>query len=382
MTDSPLLTQPLKIRGLELRNRIVISPMCQYSAEDGVMNDWHLAHLGQFAIGGAGLVFTEATAVEARGRITHGDTGLWDDGQIERFKRVMDFIRARGAAAGVQLGHAGRKASMQRPWYGNGPLDEDDLKRGDQPWETIGPSPLPVGEGWIVPREIPAEEIHTLVDNFAAAAKRALSAGADVAEIHGAHGYLIASFLSPVSNRRTDRYGGDINGRMRLALEVTEAVRAVWPDDRPLFFRISAVDGAEDGWSLEDSVVLARELKGLGVDVVDCSSGGIAGAATAAGVKRRPGFQVPFADRIRHEAGLMTQAVGLITHPLQAEEILQEGRADLIAIGREALNDPHWPLHAAAALGADPDYEAWPKQYGWWLVRRAQSSEFYRPPES
>jgi 2,4-dienoyl-CoA reductase-like NADH-dependent reductase (Old Yellow Enzyme family) len=382
MTDSPLLTRPVCIRGLELRNRIVISPMCQYSAKDGVMNDWHLAHLGQFAIGGAGLVFTEATAVEARGRITHGDTGLWDDGQIAPFKRVMDFVKAQGAATGVQLGHAGRKASMQRPWYGNGPLDEADFARGDEPWETIGPSPLPVGEGWIVPREIPTGEIPALVDNFAAAARRALAAGVDVAEVHGAHGYLIASFLSPVSNRRTDRYGGDIKGRMRLALEVTEAVRGVWPEDRPLFFRISAVDGADDGWSLDDSVVLARELKALGVDVVDCSSGGIAGAATAAGVKRQPGFQVPYAERIRGEAGLMTQAVGLITHPLQAEEILREGRADLIAIGREALDDPHWPLHAVMTLGADPDYETWPKQYGWWLVRRAQSSEFYRPSES
>jgi len=211
--------------------------------------------------------------------------------------------------------------------------------------------------------------------------KSALAAGADVVEIHGAHGYLIASFLSPVSNRRTDQYGGDRDGRMRLALEVTEAVRGVWPEHKPLFFRISAVDGSDEGWSLDDSLVLVRALKGLGVDVVDCSSGGIAGPATAAaGAKRQPGFQVPFADRIRNEADMMTQAVGLITHPQQAEAILREGRADLIAIGREALDDPHWPVHAAAMLGADPDYERWPKQYGWWLVRRAQSSEFYSPP--
>jgi 2,4-dienoyl-CoA reductase-like NADH-dependent reductase (Old Yellow Enzyme family) len=381
MTDNPLLMTPIRIRELELRNRTVISPMCQYSAaEDGMMTDWHLAHLGQFAMGGAGLVFTEATAVEARGRITHGDPGLWDDEQIAPFRRVFDFIKAQGGATGVQLAHAGRKASMQRPWFGNGPLNDADIERGDLPWETIGASAIPVDEGWIVPREIPASEIPALVDNFAAAAKRALAAGADVIEIHGAHGYLIASFLSPVSNRRADQYGGDIQGRMRLALEVTEAVRGVWPAGKPLFFRISAVDGSDDGWSLDDSVVLARSLKGLGVDVVDCSSGGIAGAATAAGAKRQPGFQVPFADRIRRDADMMTQAVGLITHPLQAEAILQEGRADLIAIGREALDDPHWPLHAAAMLGADPDYETWPKQYGWWLVRRAQTSEFYTPP--
>lgn len=381
MADHPLLTSPIRIRSLELRNRTVISPMCQYSAEDGMLTDWHLAHLGQFAMGGAGLVFTEATAVEERGRITHGDAGLWNDAQIEPFKRVFDFIKSQGAAAGIQLAHAGRKASMQRPWYGNGPLNDTDIERGDRPWEIIGASPLPVDEGWLVPREISTGEIPALVDRFADAAKRALQAGADIIEIHGAHGYLIASFLSPISNRRTDRYGGDRPGRMRLALEVTEAVRGVWPDNKPLFFRISAVDGAEGGWSLDDSVNLAHALKGLGVDVVDCSSGGISGSATAAGVKRQPGFQVPFADRIRREADMMVQAVGLITHPEQAEVILREGRADLIAIGREALHDPHWPLHAAAILGADPDYEAWPKQYGWWLVRRAQTSEFYHSKE-
>ncbi|TNF86349.1 MAG: NADH:flavin oxidoreductase/NADH oxidase [Gammaproteobacteria bacterium] len=380
MTEHPLLLTPLRIRELELRNRIVISPMCTYSAEDGMMNDWHLAHLGQFAIGGAGLVFCEASAVEERGRITHGDVGIWKDEQIAPIKRVFDFVKAHGARTAIQIAHAGRKASMQRPWFGSGPLDDTDRARGDLPWEIVGASPIPVDEGWLLPRELASDEIPALIEQWVAAARRALATGADVLEIHGAHGYLLASFLSPISNRRRDRYGGDRAGRMRLPLEISEAVRAVWPDDKPLFFRISAVDGAENGWNLDDSVVLARELKALGVDVVDCSSGGISGAATAAGVKRQPGYQVPYAERIRKDADLITQAVGLITHPLQAEEILREQRADLIAIAREALNNPHWALHAAAALGADPEFEDWPTQYGWWLVRRERSSVFYQPP--
>jgi len=380
MTDHPILFSPISIRSLQARNRIVISPMCQYSAIDGLLNDWHLAHLGQFAAGGAGIVLTEATAVEKRGRITHGDAGLWNDRQIEPFRRVLDFVKAQGAAAGIQLAHAGRKASMQRPWFGNGPLGEQDFERGDLPWEIVAPSAIAVDDGWIVPKELAASDIPGLVENFASATRRALAAGADVIEIHGAHGYLIASFLSPVSNRRNDRYGGDRQGRMRLALEITEAVRAVWPQDKPLFFRISAVDGSENGWNLNDSIVLGKELKRLGVDVIDCSSGGIAGSATAARDKRQPGFQVPFAERMRRDVGIMTQAVGLITHPRQAEEILANGQADLVAIGREALSDPHWPLHAAAALGTDPGYGKWPNQYGWWLAARDRTSEFYRPP--
>jgi 2,4-dienoyl-CoA reductase-like NADH-dependent reductase (Old Yellow Enzyme family) len=372
------LFSPIALRGTEPRNRIVISPMCQYSAVHGVPNDWHLVHLGKFATGGAGIVFAEATAVEARGRITHGDLGLWDDGQIAAHKRIVDFLEAEGALAAIQLGHAGRKASMQRPWFGNGPLDESDLARGERPWEIVAPSPLPVDEGWLLPHELSAAEIAGLVESWVAASERALRAGYNVLEIHGAHGYLIQSFLSPIGNKRTDGYGGDLKGRMRFALEVTEAVRTAWPENRPLFFRVSAVDDIAGGWQLEDSIVLARELKARGVDVVDCSSGGIAGSATAARVKRRPGFQVPYAEALRREAGVMTQAVGLITHPKQAEEILQRGQADLIAMGREALYDPYWPRHAAAALGVDPEFEGWPAQYGWWLVRRARSCELYR----
>jgi len=378
--QTPHLFSPLEIRSVRLRNRVVISPMCQYSAHEGMLADWHLVHLGRFATGGAAVVFTEATAVQKRGRITHGDAGLWSEEQIAPHAQVAHFVQRHGAVPAIQLAHAGRKASMQRPWFGNGPPDEADILRGDIPWQAVGPSAVPVADGWPEPRPLTAREIRDVVEEFAAAAQRALRAGYQIAEVHGAHGYLIQSFLSPLSNRRNDAYGGDLKGRMRLALEVTEAVRAVWPDDLPLFFRVSSIDGVEGGWSLDDTVVLARELKALGVDVIDCSSGGIAGSATAARQKRQPGFQVPFAERVRRETAMMTQAVGLITHPLQANEILADGRADLIAIGREALVNPSWPLQAAEALGYDPEWAEWPEQYGWWLVRRQQTSEFYQPP--
>jgi len=376
----PLLFTPIDLAARRARNRVVVSPMCQYSAEEGVPNDWHLVHLGKFATGGAGIVFIEATAVERRGRITHGDTGLWDDSQIDAHKRIVDFVQGHGALAAIQLAHAGRKASIQRPWFGNGPLGEADIARGDAPWDVVGASTVPVGEGWLVPHELSVGEIEELIQNWISAAKRAIDAGYDILEVHGAHGYLLQSFLSPIANKRNDAYGGDLKGRMRLPLEVVEAVRPVWPEDRPLFFRVSSVDGVEGGWTLDNSLAFARELKARGVDVVDCSSGGILGAATAAKGKKQAGFQVPFAEKIRAEADIMTQAVGLITHPRQAEEILRQGKADLIAIGREALYDPYWPHHAAVVLGADPEFENWPEQYGWWLVRRAKSSEFYQEP--
>ncbi|NKX45442.1 NADH:flavin oxidoreductase/NADH oxidase [Roseicyclus persicicus] len=380
MTDLPHLFRPLALRGIETRNRVVISPMCQYSAHEGHLEDWHLVHLGRFAIGGAGIVFTEATAVQKGGRITHGCPGLWTDSQIPGHARVAQFALRHGAIPALQLGHAGRKAGMQRPWFGNGPLGPDDLARGDMPWTPVGPSALPVAEGWPVPHALTPAEIVTLVDDYAAAARRAREAGYRIVEIHGAHGYLVHSFLSPLSNTRGDAYGGDLRGRMRLALEIAEAVRAAWPEDLPLFFRTSAVDGPPEGWSLDDTVVLARELKARGVDVVDCSSGGIAGAATAsAGQKRKPGFQVPYAERVRREVGLPTMAVGLITHPVQAEAILAGGRADLIAIAREALADPMWALHAARVLGHDTGYADWPQQSGWWLALRDRTSEFYDP---
>jgi len=369
------LFEPIVLRGVTARNRIVISPMCQYSARDGIANEWHLVHLGKFAVGGVGIVFAEATAVVPEGRITHGDLGLWSDAHAQALKPLVAFQKAQGAVPAIQIGHAGRKASMARPWYGNGPLGSADLARGDTPWPIVAPSPEPVGPGWLMPQAMSAAAIAELTRAFAAAAGRADAAGFEALEIHGAHGYLIASFLSPVSNHRNDGYGGDRAGRMRIALEVAAAVRTIWPASKPLFFRISTVDGAEGGWSVEDSVALALELKARGVDVVDCSSGGIAGSATAAGVKRRPGFQVPYAARLKRESGLATMAVGLILDGPQAEAILQAGDADLIAIGREALHDPFWALHAAEALGVGPDFGLWPPQYGWWLERRAATTQ-------
>jgi len=382
MTATPYLFQPLTLRGITTRNRVVISPMCQYSAHDGHMDDWHLAHLGRFAIGGAGIVFTEATAVQKNGRITHGCPGIWSDSQIPGHARVAQFALRNGAIPAIQLGHAGRKGGMQRPWFGNGPLNEADFARGDMPWTPVGASAVPVAEGWPVPHELSIDEIGTLLDDYEAAARRALAAGYKIAEIHGAHGYLVHSFLSPLSNKRTDTYGGSLAGRMRLALEIAQRVRNVWPDDLPLFFRTSAVDGVPEGWTLDDTVVLAGELKRIGVDVMDCSSSGIAGAATAGGGQRRqPGFQVGYAERVRKDVEMTTMAVGLITHAQQAEAILAEGRADLIAIGREALVDPNWALHAARALGHDTLFATWPKQAGWWLAGRQKTSDFYKPPE-
>ena len=380
MTTIPHLFRPVKLRGIEARNRVVISPMCQYSAHEGHMDDWHVVHLGRFATGGAGIVFTEATAVQKSGRITHGCPGLWTDSQIPVHARITEFAKRNGAIPAIQLAHAGRKSGMQRPWFGNGPLNDDDLDRGDMPWTPVGPTSLPVAEGWPMPHALSERDIEQLIADFVSAAKRALAAGYLIAEVHGAHGYLLHSFLSPLSNKRNDKYGGDLSGRMRLALEVTAAVREVWPDELPLFFRTSAVDGTPEGWSLEDTVVLATELKRIGVDVMDCSSSGIAGSATAgAPKKRQPGFQVGYAERVRKDTDMVTMAVGLITHPSQAEEILAQGRADLIAMGREALVNPMWALHAAQALGMDPQFDMWPKQSGWWLASRAKTSDFYTP---
>lgn len=370
--QTPSLFTPIALRGSTLRNRAVLSPMCTYSARDGIADDFHLVHLGKFALGGFGLIFFEATAVHERGRITHGDLGLWHDGQIAPLRRIADFLRQHGAVPAIQLAHAGRKASMQRPWRGNGPLGKSDFDAGDLPWPVVGPSALALDEGWLVPHQLSTGEMDSLKEDWRTAALRALEAGFDVAEVHGAHGYLLHEFLSPISNRRDDAYGGDLAGRMRFPLEVAEAVRAAWPADKPLFFRISAVDGIDMGWTLEDSVVLARELKQRGVDVIDCSSGGLLGSATAARIPRGPGFQLPFAQRVRRESGVATMAVGLILTAQQAEDALNDGVADLVAIGREALFDPSWPLHAEQALAPDEAFRSWPEQYGWWLERRAR----------
>jgi 2,4-dienoyl-CoA reductase-like NADH-dependent reductase (Old Yellow Enzyme family) len=346
------LLAPLTLREITLRNRIAVSPMCQYSSEDGFANDWHLVHLGSRAAGGAGLVCMEAAAVEPRGRISPSDLGIWKPEHIEFLARITRFLHSQGAAAGIQLAHAGRKGSTRRPWEGGGVQPESDGG-----WQCVAPSAVPFGAGDPVPDELSKAGIHSLIDAFRDAAGRALRAGFDVVEIHGAHGYLIHQFLSPLSNRRTDEYGGTLDNRLRLALEVTEAVRGVWPARLPLFFRISATDWVPGGWTADDSVALARRLQALGVDLVDCSSGGNAADAR---IPLGPGYQVPFAERIRRETGILTGAVGMITTPQQADEIVRQGQADLVLMAREFLRDPYFPLHAASALGGKP---APPLQY-------------------
>jgi 2,4-dienoyl-CoA reductase-like NADH-dependent reductase (Old Yellow Enzyme family) len=359
------------IRAVTLPNRIVLAPMMQCKASEGFANDWHFAHFAKFALGGFGTVMTEAVAVEPRGRITYGDLGLWSDDFIPGLRRITDFIHAQGAVAAIQLAHAGRKACWQRPWEGNGPLTMADAARGEPPWGLVGPSALSVGESYQVPEALSIQEIQQLIKKFGDAARRADDAGFDVIEIHGAHGYLIASFLTPLVNNRVDDYGVDRAGRMRFALEVVEEIRANWPQHKPLFFRISAEDGGgEGGWSLDDSVVLSIALRKAGVDIVDCSSGGLRTSATLANQARGPGYQVPFAERIRREGGVPTMAVGLILDGPQAEAIIRNDQADLVAIGRQAMFDPFWPHHAAQTLKSDTHFEAWDPSAGWWLDKR------------
>ncbi|MEU3753276.1 NADH:flavin oxidoreductase/NADH oxidase [Streptomyces olivoreticuli] len=349
------LFEPLTLRSLTIPNRVWMAPMCQYCAADhgpdmGVPTDWHFAHLAARAVGGAGLILTEATAVSPEGRISPADLGLWNDRQVEAFRRITSFLEANGAVPGVQLAHAGRKASTDRPWRGGGPVGPEA-----HGWTTVAPSPLPFAEGDPTPHEMTTEDIGRVVRDFAAAAQRALAAGFKVVEIHGAHGYLINEFLSPHSNHRTDEYGGSFENRTRLALEIVDAVRAVWPEELPVFFRISATDwltenpqDAREGWTADDTVRLAKELAAHGVDLLDTSTGGNTPDAT---IPTAPGYQVPFAARVRDETGLPVAAVGLITDPHQAEEIVSSGRADAVLLGRELLRNPYWPLQAAAALG-------------------------------
>ena len=366
------LFEPFEVRGLTLKNRAVVSPMCQYSAMDGMLNDWHVVHLGQFAMGGTGLVIIEATAVEQRGRITYGDSGLWSDAHMEPMRKVVEAIKSRGAAAGIQLAHAGRKASISRPWEGDCPLSPREIAKGEVPWDIVGASAVPFDDGWLVPHELSVPEIGEVVEAWKAAARRAVEVGFDMIEIHSAHGYLGHSFLSPLSNRRTDAYGGDRDGRMRFTLEVVEAVRGVIPDDMPLFLRLSCIDGKKDGWAIEDSVALAGKAKALGVDVIDCSSGGIAGYGENILPPPTPGYQVEHAATVRREAGIATQAVGLIVDPAQAETILRSGAADLVALARELLHNPYWTRHAALSLDEPDAFADWPIQYGHWLGLRAQ----------
>jgi len=348
---APHLFSPFTVRAVTLRNRIVVSPMCQYSSQDGAATDWHLVHLGSRAVGGAGLIFVEATAVEPRGRISPEDSGLWDDRHVEPLARIVRFCQGQGAAMGMQLAHAGRKGSSQRPWEGGKPLQDG------RAWETVAPSAIPFGEGWPAPRALRREEIGETAAAFGRAAGRARAAGFDVLELHAAHGYLIHAFLSPLSNTRSDEYGGSFDNRCRLLFEVVEAVRREWPADRPLFIRLSCTDWIEGGWSGEDTVALARLLQGRGVDVIDCSSGNLSPAQK---MPATPGYNVPFAERVRREAGMAAAVVGLITGVQQAQGIIAAGQADLVVMAREMLRAPYWPLHAALALGADVP---WAPQY-------------------
>jgi 2,4-dienoyl-CoA reductase-like NADH-dependent reductase (Old Yellow Enzyme family) len=370
---------PFTVRGLTLKNRVVVSPMCQYSAIDGVATDWHLVHLGRFALGGAGLVFVEATGVEPRGRISPGDMGLWNDVQARALSRIADFLKANGAAAGIQLAHAGRKGSTRRPWDGGAELGLEDAAKGEPAWETLAPSALPFADTYPLPKAMSTADMAELIIAFREAARRADDAGFDVVEVHAAHGYLLHEFLSPLSNHRTDGYGGDLAGRMKFPLEVVETVRAVWPADKPLFIRISASDYVEGGWTVEDSVVFAKAAKALGVDVVDCSSGGNTPTPPAL----YPGYQVPFAEAVRQGADVATMAVGLILDAALAEAIIAGGKADLVALARPALDDPNFAIHASAALTGAPDYSLAPLPAKSGLDRLAQSLRHMTPaPET
>lgn len=348
-----MLFTPFPLRSLTLRNRIVVSPMCQYSSTDGHANDWHLVHLGGLAVGGASLVISEATAVLPEGRISPHDLGIWDDAHVPMLRRITDFIHAQGAASGIQLAHAGRKASTARPWEGGGMVSP-----ADGGWENVmAPSAMAFADNYPQPHAMTDGDIARVVEGFRDAARRALAAGFQVAEVHAAHGYLLHEFLSPLSNHRTDAFGGSFDNRARLTLEVARAVRAVWPAELPLFVRLSGTDWVPGGWDIDETVQLAKRLAAEGVDLVDCSSGGLAAGAR---IPLGPGYQVPFARRVRHEAGIATGAVGLITSSAQAEQVVADGDADVLLLARELLRNPRWPLQAARELGAEV---AWPRQY-------------------
>ncbi len=365
---NPALFSALSLRGLTLENRIVLSPMCQYLAEDGHVTAWHSAHHGHFSMTGIGLAFVEATGVLRDGRITHGCTGIWEDSHIPGLRGIVDIYHARGIPCGIQIGHSGRRGSAERPWDGAAPIRREG--GNEAAWSTIGPSPLPERDGYPAPRELSRSDIAELTTAFEAATRRAVQAGFDIIEIHGAHGYLLHSFMSPVSNRRADRYGGSLAGRMRFPLEIARAVRAICPDDMPVFYRASCVDGIENGLEIHDTIALARELKLAGIDVIDCSAGGMAGPATLSTSRITPGYMVPHAEAIRRQAGIATMAVGAIIDPHQAEAIITDGKADLVALAREMMADANWPYRAACRLGVENPHAVLPPQYAFYLERR------------
>jgi 2,4-dienoyl-CoA reductase-like NADH-dependent reductase (Old Yellow Enzyme family) len=353
------LFDPLRLRSLKLSHRIM---------------DWHLVHYGRMAMGGAAMVMLESTAVEPTGRIGYSCLGIWNDDQLASLRRIARFIKAQGCVPAIQINHTGRKGSWRRPWHGYAPLDQEDVDlRSEPPWSVQGPSPLPVSNGKPPPLEMTAAAIQDNIASWVQAARNADLAEFDALEIHAAHGYLVHQFLSPISNHRNDAYGGSNTGRMRFPLELVEAVRAAWPAEKPLLVRVSAVDGVDGGLTIEDTIAFSRELAKLGVDLVDCSSGGIGGLATVSRIPRGPGFQVPFAQAVRREAGIRTIAVGLITQAMQAAEIIENDRADLVAVGREILVTPNWPNVVRTQLEEKSGFGHWPRESGWWLDRRVES---------
>jgi 2,4-dienoyl-CoA reductase-like NADH-dependent reductase (Old Yellow Enzyme family) len=372
----PKLFTPIRLRGLSARNRIMLSPMCQYQAADGLVTDWHHLHYGRFATGGLGFALLESTAVVPEGRITHGCTGIWSDEQIDGLAKIAERYRENRVLSGLQLAHAGRRGSRRRPWDGAQPLTPDD---DEQPYELVAPSAIPEEAGSPCPRELTLAEISDLVDAYREAARRSLAAGFDFVEVHGGHGYLVHQFLSGKANRRSDRYGGSLENRMRLALEVSRTVRELWPEDRPVFFRISATDYVNGSFGIGDAVALASELRKLGIDVIDCSTGGMTGPSST--MRIWPGYQVEYAARIRADVGGPTVAVGALIDPEHAEQILRSGQADIIALGRQLMAEPHWAYRAALALGHPDPSSVLPEYYGFYM-RRREKALGQRPPAS
>ena len=365
------LFSPFQLRDISFKNRIAVSPMSQYRAIDGVANDWHMVHLGRFALGGAGLVYAEATAVEQDGRRTHGDLGIWNDEQVESLRPISKFLEAEGAVPGVQLAHAGRKASERRPWHNETPVDDEDVsERGEHPWTAIAPSAIPYADGWPTPEAMSESDIARVINSFGEAAKRSMEAGFKVIEVYAAHGFLIHQFLSPIANQRTDQWGGSLENRARFAVEIAKSIRNNWPEAYPLAFRLSATDWLDGGLEVEDTVEVARMLKAAGVDMIDCSTGGVGGRERPRRMVIEQGFQVPFAQQVRADSDISTMAVGFLWDVEKCEEIIASGQADMIALARELLDDPNWVLHAEQKLELNENHKNWPIEAGWWLMKR------------